>query len=304
MMLADKQALLAATFLLGLAPGLLKSQSAVGKIEFDVASVKKSAPGDSAPNSTFPLGPGSVYVSNGGHFSAINYPLVTYIAFAYKVMGSQQLSLVSQLPAWAMNERFDIQARTDGNPAKDTKDQMRLMMRALLADRFKVAIHTETREAPVFALVLSKPGKTGPLLRPHANDSSCSTVPPPPPTQLAGKFPALCGGLLLMPPSAPGLTNVGARNVTMEFIAQQLVAMGALERPALDRTGLAGTFDFALEWAPQNSGAQSPGGEPPAIPSGPAFVDAVREQLGLKLDSQKGPVEVLVLDHVERPSQN
>jgi uncharacterized protein (TIGR03435 family) len=250
------------------------------------------------------LGPGSVYVSSGGHFSAINYPLATYIAFAYKIMGSQQISLVSQLPDWAATERFDIQARTDGNPANDTKDQMRLMMRALLADRFKLAMHTETRQGPIFAVVLSKAGKTGPLLRPHPNDSSCSTVPPPPATQLAGQFPVLCGGLVLMPPSAPGLTNVGARNVTMGFIGNQLIAMGGLDRSALDRTGLEGNFDFALEWAPNANGARPPGVEAQPDPPGPAFIDAVREQLGLKLESQRGPVEVLVVDHVERPSPN
>jgi uncharacterized protein (TIGR03435 family) len=304
-MMPDKQGRILAALSFALTAGLINAQlPAADRIEFEVASVKQSKSGDLQLNSTFPLGPGSVYVSNGGHFSATNLPLAAYIAFAYILMGSQQASLVAQLPGWGMTDHFDIQARTDGNPEKDTKDQMRLMMRSLLADRFRLAMHTEARQAPVFALTVSKPGKTGPLLRPHPNDSSCSTDPPPPPTQIAGPFPALCGGLLQMPPSAPGLRRFGARNVTMAFIANILTPIGTLDRPVLDQTGLAGTFDFALEWAPEFAGPRPPGTELPADLPGPAFMDAMREQLGLKLDRQKGPVEVLVLDHVERPSQN
>ena len=103
---------------------------ATGKVEFEVASVKPSKSDNLPPNSTFPLGPGSAYVSNGGHFSAVKFPLATYIAFAYEVMGSEQESLISQLPRWGLTDHFDIDARTDGSPAKDTKDQMRLMMRS------------------------------------------------------------------------------------------------------------------------------------------------------------------------------
>jgi uncharacterized protein (TIGR03435 family) len=314
MMLIAKQGLIAGALCLALTAGLISAQSpAADRIEFEVASVKPSKSGDLPANSTFPLGPGSVYVSNGGHFSATNLPLAAYIAFAYKIMGSQQESLLSQLPGWGLTDHFDIQARTDGNPAKDTKDQMRLMMRSLLADRFRLAMHNETRQGPVFALTALRPGKTGPLLRPHPNDSSCSTDPPPPPTQLAGPFPALCGGLLQMPPSAPGLRRFGGRNITMAFIANILTPIGTLDRPVLDQTGLTGTFDFALEWAPELQGTadreklaspRPPGAELPADIPGPAFMDAVRQQLGLKLERQKGPIEVLVLDHVERPSQN
>jgi uncharacterized protein (TIGR03435 family) len=176
---------------------------------------------------------------------------------------------------------------------------MRLMLRSLLADRFKLALHFETQQRPVFGLIALKPGKTGPLLRPHPDDSSCANVPAPPSNQPAGQFPAGCGGLLQMPPSAPGLVRFGARNVTMAFIANMLTSMGALDRPLLDQTGLTGSFDFALEWVFQPRGADLRTDLP-----GPVFMDAVQEQLGLKLESQKGPAEVLVLDHVERPSQN
>lgn len=283
----------------GLMPAVITAQSPPGKVEFDVASVKPSNSNDLPAQSTFPLGPGGAYVPTGGRFSAVNFPLATYLAFAYEVVGKQQESLLSQLPRWATTDHYDIQAQTDGNPAKDTKDQMRRMMRSLLADRFQLALHFEIhQDQPVLALLALKPGKTGPLLQPHPDDSSCSTAPSPQPSR-PSPFPALCGGLSAMPASAPGLVRFGARNVTMPFVAAMLTSMGALDRPVLDQTALAGTFDFALEWVFQPRTADFQ-----ADPPGPVFLDAVREQLGLKLESQKGPVEVLVLDHVERPSQN
>jgi len=274
--------------------------AADGKVEFDVASVKPSQP-DSQPYSNFPLGPGDVYTSNGGRFMASGLPLATYIWFAYRIQGNQQQSLLSQLPAWVTTERFDIQARTDGDPAKDTKPQMRLMMQSLLADRFKLAIRTETRQVPVFALVLSKPGKAGRWLQPHP-DNSCAVSPPP--DDLTTVFPNQCGGLLPMPHPPVFMNKFGARNVTMPFIANQLTAMGHLDRPVLDQTGLSGVFDFTLEWVPEIDGPLPPGVEAHPDPAGLTFMEAVNEQLGLKLQSQKGPVDVLVVDHVERPSEN
>lgn len=272
--------------------------------EFEVASVRANKSSDQTAQSNFPLGPGIVYVPNGGHFSATNYPLATYIYFAYKIMGNQEQALRAQLPEWVTTEKFDIEARTDGNPALDTKDQMRLMMRSLLADRFKLVMHTETRQVPVFGLVLLKPGKTGPWLRAHPDDSSCSTGPAPPANQLAGQFPALCGGLLPMPPAPGRAVKFGARNVTMQFIANQLTALGQLERPVFDQTGLRGPFDFALEFAPESNGNQPPAADLTAVPQAPVFMDALQEQMGLKLLSKKGPSDALVLDHVERPSGN
>jgi len=139
-----------------LTPCLAVAQSPVANNPtFDVASVKPNESDDS-PTSNFPLGPGDVYIPNGGFFSATGQPLNIYLKFAYKITGSQWQSLEPQLPPWTGSERFDIQARAEGNP---TKDQMRLMMRSLLAERFKLAIHTEQRQAPVYGrfLVLGPP---------------------------------------------------------------------------------------------------------------------------------------------------
>ena len=281
-----------------------------GKIEFDVASVKQNKSDDPA-NSNVALGPGNYYSPTGGLFSATNIPLYAYIIFAYKATANQTLDLHTQVPEWVLSDRFDIQARVNGSP---TKDQMRLMMQALLADRFKLAIHNETRQLPVFALVLSKPGKTGLQLQIHSNDIPCSTdplLPPPsgsasaPSATVAGGFPTLCGGIQPMQPSAPGRVRMGGRNVTMGLIASTLAVMpDGPDRPVLDQTGLSGTFDFTLECVRQPTGASPPGVDAQADASAPTFLEALKEQLGLKLESQTGPVDILVLDYVEEPSAN
>ena len=281
--------------------------AAGGRMAFDVASVKKNTTAPpSARNSNFPLGPGDVYVPNGGHFRAMNFPLVAYIEFAYKVTDSQGQLLLPQLPKWVTTDHFDIQASVQGNP---TKDQMRLMMQSLLADRFKLTVHYETRQIPVFALLMDTPGKLGPLLQQHADDSPCPTtpwVPSPPPTAppqtLDTRFPGPCGGILGMPPSVPGRMRAGARNVTMELIASSMTGPeGGVDRPVLDRTGLTGMFDFAIEFTPTVNGRADSGSNSRADSTGPTLLQALKEQLGLKLEPQMGPMDVLVIDYVEQP---
>ena len=103
----------------------------------------------------------------------------------------------------------------------------------------------------------------------------------------------------------PGRVRIGGRNVTAGLIASTLAAMpDAADRPVLDRTGLSGTFDFTLEWAPEPNGSPTSGVASQSDQSGPTFLEALKDQLGLKLDSSTGPVDVLVMDHVERPSEN
>ena len=135
-------------------PGVPDWQTAAGgKMAFEVASVKP-AKGFRPPN--FPLDSGDAKTP-GGRFS-VTFPLVSYVAFAYKLMPAQ---ISTQLPKSFPMDSFDIEARAPGNP---TKDQMRLMMQSLLADRFKLRIHFETHEGPVYALTLVRPGHTGPKL--------------------------------------------------------------------------------------------------------------------------------------------
>lgn len=284
-------------------PAAQSPKAAGEKLSFDVASVKPSK-STGEPNSNFPLGPGDVYSPNGGYFSATNHSLFDYILFAYKITGYRMQALLSQLPGWVAAERFDIQARANGDP---TKDQMRLMMQSLLADRFKLEIHSERRQVPAYGLFLLQPGKTGPLLRPHPEGAACSTIPPSasdsaPPPASAAQFPALCGGILNMPSSAPGRFRIGARNVAFGVIATALSL--SLGRPVLDETGLSGNFDFALEWTPEPEDRIPPVGDFQPDPSGPSLLEALKEQLGLRPQSQKSPADVIVVDHVERPSEN
>ena len=268
--------------------------------QFEVASVKPNRSND-PPASNFPLGPGDVYIRNGGLFNAIGFPLTTYILFAYKIIGNQAQYLLPQLPDWAKTERFDIQARAPGDPSKD---QMRLMMRSLLADRFQLTIRYEQRDVPVFAFALAKSGETGPELRPHAADSSCPTEQPSLATPAVVKgTPAFCNGIYPLVPSVPGRLRFGGRNVTIGFIADTFSAGTSLGRPMVDQTGLSGTFDFTLEWSQDPSGPAQPANASPD-PTGPTFEQALRDQLGIKLQSRKSPMSVPVVDHVERPSDN
>jgi uncharacterized protein (TIGR03435 family) len=272
--------------------------------EFEVASVKLDKTND-PPFSNFPLGPGDVYVPNGGLFSARGLPLVTYLFFAYKIIGNQAQSLLPQLPEWAKTDRYNIQARAEGNPGKE---QMRMMMRSLLADRFGLKMHSEMREVPVLAFVLAKPGKMGPQLWPHTGGAPCPTeaapsMKGPVPTDARG-LPALCNGIFPLPPSAPGRMKIGARSVTLQFLADSLSALANLGRPMIDRTGLTGPMDFLLEFVRERTGPLEPGAAAPPEVSGPTLMEALREQLGIKLESAKSELDVLVLDRVERPSEN
>ena len=135
---------------------------------FEVASVKADTT-DTPTTSRFPLGPGDAYV-RGSLFSATNVPLIAYIRFAF---GRSQGEMLSA-PSWVYNERFDIQARATGEA---TKSDMRLLVRALLAERFKLAWHTEQREGAVLALMVARPGKLGPLMALHRPCEPCGQDP-------------------------------------------------------------------------------------------------------------------------------
>lgn len=283
--------------------------TAGGKMAFDTATVIQNTARSSITGSDFPLGPGDVYDATGGRFGAKNLPLITYIFFAYKITNNQEQFLLSQLPKWVITDRFDIQAKVQGNP---TKDQMRLMMQALLADRFRLAVHYETRQVPVYALLVDQGGKLGPLLQKHADDSPCpevSLVPSPapaaPPQAFDRRFPAPCGGIVGMVASAPGRLRSGARNVPMKLIASSLTgSLTGVDRPVLDKTNLTGMFDFAVEFTPQYSAGSPLGPNFQPDPSGPTFVQALKEQLGLTLEAQMGPEDFLIIDYIEEPLPN
>jgi uncharacterized protein (TIGR03435 family) len=273
-----------------------------GKMAFDVASVKASKPSAEGWRTNFPLslGPNMDAV---GNLMSVDVPPRVLIGFAYKISTGQTRFLMPGLPDWVDSEWFDIEARAAGNP---TKDQFRLMMQSLLADRFKLATHHETRQVPIFAMVLSKPGKTGPQLAPHTDDAMCVADEQADPllTPNAGLPPFPCGSILFpgLRPSVPGRIKGGGRDLTMDYIAAFLTGFQGLDRPVVNRTGLSGKYDFWMELAPQSNGSLPDGVQTDS--TGPTVLEALQEQLGLKLERTSGPVDVLVVDHVEEPSPN
>jgi uncharacterized protein (TIGR03435 family) len=268
-----------------------------GKMSFEVVSVKTNKagafPSGPRPYSNISLGPEDDQPT-GNLFSASNTSLWSLISFAYKFTLNDSIALSPQLPKWANEERFDIQARANGNP---TKDQFRLMVQALLADRFKFAMHYEIRQIPLYNLVLAKPGKLGSQLRLYGNEEPCPAAPAPD-AKVAGGYPADCGTLQFMTSSQPGLVRVGGRNMSITMMATSLSALGSLDRPVFDRTGLSGNIDFIVEWDRRHVI------EPMADAPGSTFPEALQDQLGLKLDAQKGPVNTFIVDHIEEPSAN
>jgi bla regulator protein blaR1 len=273
--------------------------AAGGKMAFEVASIKQSK-GAFVPPS-FPLSAGNAFRPTGGYFKA-DFPLSVYIQFAYKIWTTEEQDReFAHLPAWASEDRYTVDAKRPGNP---TKDQMRLMMQALLADRFKLAVHYETREVSAVALTVAKEGKLGPKLIAHSDGPPCETQPlssaPPAKGVL---FPPICDSMAMLRKAGGKLMLMGYRNATMDVLAATLY--GVVGRPVIDRTGLRGSFDFTVEWAPEPEGSAA--SDPPGTlsdPIGPTSVQALRDQLGLKVEPIKGPLRILVIDHVERPSEN
>jgi uncharacterized protein (TIGR03435 family) len=273
---------------------------------FEVASVKsnKSA---TPPSSRFPLGPGDAYVP-GNLFSATNQPLIAYLRFAFKISQGELLDV----PTWVYDEHFDIAARAAADPSKD---EMRLMMRSLLIDRFGLKVHRERRTKPAFNLVLVSAGKVGPQLKRSVDDEGCAEsltgqsadVPaaskPTEPTSKSGLQlpPIACGAIGQISASSPAKGRIGGRRVSMERIAAFLTnPFTGVDRAVVDRTGLSGAFDFSLEWSLESvvTGADQ------ATAAGPNFFEALRSQLGLKLVATKAPSDTLIIDRIERPNEN
>lgn len=201
-----------------------------------------------------------------------------------------------------------IDARAEGNP---TKDQMRLMVRSLLADRFKLAVHFETQETPVLAMVLARPGKLGPNLKPHDQGPPCDGAASPfpaadrsSPEKTSDVFPSICDAYM-MKSGQDHIIHLGSRHTTMAQMAESLPGPGRLGRPVIDETGLTGTYDFVLSFVPENYNASpAPGTTGTLDSAGPTFLEAVKDQLGIKLIPKKAPLRVLVIDHIEQPSPN
>jgi uncharacterized protein (TIGR03435 family) len=266
---------------------------------FEVASVKPSK-GAFVPPS-LPLTPWDDYIATNGRFRA-DATLSTYIQFAYKLWPNElQSREFSHLPKWADTDRYSIEARAaTGNP---TKDQMRLMVQSLLAGRFQLDAHFEARELPVFELRLAKTGRLGPKLISHADGPPCDKPGNSPGDGLPG-FPGDCHSLSAIDKPGTRLILTGSRDVTMDVLAGALSISSGLGRPVIDKTGLEGKFDFTLEWAREPRGSAAFDSPAPAAPAGPTPIEALRDQLGLKLEPAKAAIPILVIERAERPSEN
>jgi len=245
---------------------------------FEVASVKPNKSGDP---SAF------VQKTVGATFVVSYQTLRGLIMFAYGIQGFQLVGA----PDWA-TERFDITARAAADIPPTPFGQMSpeaLMLRSLLEDRFGLSAHRETRDLPIYALVRARAdGRLGPRLRQTTSDD-CAKL-----REAAGKpgaTPAPTGSPVCgMRPGGSG-NEITAGAVPMTELARLLNVLAG--RTVVDRTGLTGVWDFDLQWSPPNA--------PNADPDRPSIFTALQEQLGLRLEAMTGPVEVLVIDRVERP---
>jgi len=270
----------------------LLAQSDEPAPRFDVVSVKRNT-----------LNDGTVMMgTRGDTFTGRGVMLRMLIAGAYGVQDDQLIGA----PAWLATDRFDIVAKAPASTSEDRPapvSRNQLMMRALLADRFGLTVHKETRNLPVYALVLPRDGRLGPHLQKVAIDcaaiEAAARARQSNPSSNAAPSARGCGTSV-----GPGV--VLAWGQTMWEFATALSKLwntgSSLNRPVIDRTGLTGTFDVDLRFTPE----RIPSGGPwPSIdPDGPSIFTAIQEQLGLKLEAQRGPVDVLVIDRIEPPSED
>jgi uncharacterized protein (TIGR03435 family) len=242
-----------------------------------------------------------ISLQRGGHFTATNVPLRVLIAGAYQLSIGESRNAVIGGPSWMDSDRFDVETNAEGDPSRE---QVLLMEQSLLASRFKLVVHREARNGPVYALMMAKPGKTGPQLRLHAADNStCHDARQQPTQQPTPTAPAVAPAPVA-PPCGGGFVAYGSHLVTestMEGLAKNLSWFGEIDRTVVDRTGLTGTYDITLDFS---NGLSVIAGPSDGESSFPSIFKALQEQLGLKLESTNGPVDVLVIDHVEEPSPN
>jgi uncharacterized protein (TIGR03435 family) len=234
---------------------------------FEVSVVKHNKSADTGSHSDF----------RDGRFLASNVTLINVLQ--YQVYDLPESRILGG-PKWFNSERFDIEAKLDSAtadrlhalPREQRKQQMKAMFQHLLADRFKLATHWETRTLPVYAMVIAKKGPA--LLSSKEPDGQTGTS------------------------ESDGLLTVKGETLTQmaDTLTQELSR--ELGRPVIDKTGVQGRFDFVLKFTPETEKNLPDDGD------GPSIFTAIQEQVGLKLESAKAPVTVLVVDHAEMPSEN
>ena len=220
----------------------------------------------------------------GGRYRLTNMPARSMISFAWNIPSNRVLGG----PAWIVTDRYDVEATM---PENTTPDESRGMLRSLLRDRFSVRVHLEQRDLPVYYLRLSRPdGQLGPQLERSAFD--CSNVAARK-QEAAAAVAARPGRMLCGFTADTGMLDAGG--TTMEALAEILTFQAG--RPVIDRTGLTGGYNALLKWTPA-LGADAPPADAVSI------FTAVQEQLGLKLEGGTAPLDVVVVDRIERPTEN
>jgi bla regulator protein BlaR1 len=267
----------------------LQSESQHVKLPvFDVVSVKPSEPGAMSFRSGF--------TPDG--FSSSNTPLLAIIQVAYGLLGSNE-DQITGAPSWVKSEKYDIEAKVNGADlpefAKLNRQQRDLMLQTLLADRFKLTASRDIKQLPVYALVVAMNGPK--LKEAKSGDTYVNGIKGP-------------NG-----PIGPGANGMGKGYIVCQRTHMaELTWLLRLEtgRTVLDKTGLTGQYDVSLQWTPEEGTAQMSSNDGRSqqettsalAASGPSLFTAIQEQLGLRLESEKGPVEGLVVDHMEKPSPN
>ena len=265
---------------------------------FEVVSIK--------PNTSNALGSNGSSERPDGGFTLLNVPMMTLVARA-QFPGIAPVDMVG-LPEWARRDRYDVSA-TSPLSRPPTPQERAAMMRAMLADRVKLITHVERRELPAYDLVLARDDRRlGPGIKPSEMDCvakaaadraaaeaarAAGTLPPRPTIPDMKAPPPICGPMRL----GPGLEG----DTTMANLAMMLRGLGGVDRPVVDKTGLTGSYRIKLEF--ELTLGQS---GPPVSTSAvlPTLFTALPEQLGLKLESSKAEREVLVIDRLERPTEN
>ena len=280
------------------------SQAPAGtRPSFEVASIKPGTPGlRESP------------VNQPGRFAANNVSLRMMIGFAYSLRDFQ----IAGGPSWVTSDRWSIEAKaeegskfsTTGPPEPGKTSSVGLALQSLLEDRFALTSHRETRDVPVYALVIDKDGSklkgVDPPSLPTPGQTPAQPPRPGPGGALPANFTPQPGAVMV----GPGLILASA--VTM---AQMVSVLNrGIDRPIVDRTDLKGFFNVRLQFAAENAPGVATGvaptDGPPGIPlpatepQGPSIFTALQEQLGLKLESTKAPVEVMVIDSVRKPTEN
>lgn len=224
-------------------------------------------------------------------FIASNINAKTLISNAYGIKDD----LITGGPDWISSTGYDIDAKVTSFDSPDvhqlTRDQHNQMLQSLLADRFHLVVHNETKDAPIYELTLAKGGPK--LVESKPSDTPPQGSPAVPPGAVVKTFGAPISGPLIR--MMPGQFSAQAMSVAQlaDMLSRQL------HRTVIDRTGLTGKYDITLKYTPDSSPASAD-----AADAGPSIFTALQEQLGLKLDASKGPVKTLVIDHIERPSEN